>query len=367
MADYFSFDDVVNELKVSEDDLKRMVSEGEIRAFRSDNKMKFRKEDIEQIRKGKTAEPTIILPASDSAETSTDLGLDLDIDSEALTVESAPVKPKSEVKPAVRPKSDVKPAAKPRPKSERVSAIPPSKPKSETAPALDLDLAAEEPEPLAVANGGEESSVADINLDDLKVAEEPAAGEPEETFIEEGSEDDSSAVTAPLALADESGEEATEEAETGEITDEGLEAEDATTAPGRRGGRRSARMPAYAGAAPAAKVGIVWVIFLFLGFVPAMAAAIFAVDFLMVEGGNQKVPSSMSTGAYDMVLEKMWKNGEWAEKALGDIGAKPTWDISIPDQNGKPVVRKYGIKHEGPTYKEPDLAAPAAPAGAPGP
>lgn len=356
MADYFSFDDVINELNVSEEDLKRMVSEGEIRAFRSDNKMKFRKEDIDTLKKGKTAEPTIILPpSSDSAETSTDLGLDLDIDSEALTVESAPPRPKSDVKPAV------KPAPRPKPKSERVSAMPPSRPKSETAPALDLDLAGE-PEPLAVANGGDESSVADINLDDLKVAEEPAAGEPEETFIEEGSEDDSSSVTAPLALA----EDGEGEAETGEITDEGLEAEDATTAP--RGQRRSSRMAAMAGPAPAAKVGIVWVIFLFLGFAPSLAAAIFTVDFLAVESGAQRKPSSMSEGAYDMVLDKMWTNGQWPSRALEGM-ATPPWTITIPDMSNKPEAKTFGVKHTGSTYKKPDLAAPAPPAGGvpPGP
>ncbi|MBI4243977.1 MAG: helix-turn-helix domain-containing protein [Planctomycetes bacterium] len=50
MADFFSFDEVLKELKIAEDELKRMVSEGEIRAFRSENKMKFKKEDIEKIR-----------------------------------------------------------------------------------------------------------------------------------------------------------------------------------------------------------------------------------------------------------------------------------------------------------------------------
>ena len=38
-----SFDDVLKELKIEEDDLKKMVSEGEIRAFRDQNTMKFKK------------------------------------------------------------------------------------------------------------------------------------------------------------------------------------------------------------------------------------------------------------------------------------------------------------------------------------
>ncbi len=63
MADYFSFEDVLGELSLDEDELKRMVSEGELRAFRDENKMKFRKDDVESLKKGRVTEPTIILPA----------------------------------------------------------------------------------------------------------------------------------------------------------------------------------------------------------------------------------------------------------------------------------------------------------------
>src|SRR5436190_22866395 len=66
MADYFSFEDVLSELQLDEDELKRMVSEGELRAFRDENKMKFRKDDVESLKKGRVTEPTIILPAGRS-------------------------------------------------------------------------------------------------------------------------------------------------------------------------------------------------------------------------------------------------------------------------------------------------------------
>jgi len=47
---FFSFERALRELKLKEDELKRLVSEGEIRAFRDEDKMKFRKEDIERLR-----------------------------------------------------------------------------------------------------------------------------------------------------------------------------------------------------------------------------------------------------------------------------------------------------------------------------
>lgn len=62
MVEYMSFDDVLRELKVEEDELKRMVSEGELRAFRDENRMKFRKDDVEGLKMGRITEPTIILP-----------------------------------------------------------------------------------------------------------------------------------------------------------------------------------------------------------------------------------------------------------------------------------------------------------------
>lgn len=78
MMEYYSFEKVLKELQMEEDELKRLVSEGEIRAFRDEDKMKFKKSDIDGLKKGRMTEPTIILPSGedDSSE-----------DSEVLLVE----------------------------------------------------------------------------------------------------------------------------------------------------------------------------------------------------------------------------------------------------------------------------------------
>ena len=56
MADEFiSFDKVLRELQMQEEELKRLVSEGEIRAFRDQDKMKFKKEDVERFRRARDA------------------------------------------------------------------------------------------------------------------------------------------------------------------------------------------------------------------------------------------------------------------------------------------------------------------------
>lgn len=48
--DFFSFDEALDELRLKEEELKRLVSEGEIRAFRQGDTMKLRRADVESLR-----------------------------------------------------------------------------------------------------------------------------------------------------------------------------------------------------------------------------------------------------------------------------------------------------------------------------
>jgi hypothetical protein len=80
MAEYMSFEDVLKELQVDEEELKKLVSQGELRGFRDGTSMKFKKEDVGNLKKGRESEPTIILTDSDQemgiAESSDELILD---------------------------------------------------------------------------------------------------------------------------------------------------------------------------------------------------------------------------------------------------------------------------------------------------
>ncbi|WP_372365738.1 hypothetical protein [Candidatus Uabimicrobium sp. HlEnr_7] len=71
-SQYYSFEKVLKELQMEEDELKRLVSEGEIRAFRDEDKMKFKKSDIDGLKKGRMTEPTIILPSGEPDDSSED-------------------------------------------------------------------------------------------------------------------------------------------------------------------------------------------------------------------------------------------------------------------------------------------------------
>lgn len=48
--DYISFEKALRDLELQSEELKKLVSEGEIRAFRDGDSMKFRREDLESLR-----------------------------------------------------------------------------------------------------------------------------------------------------------------------------------------------------------------------------------------------------------------------------------------------------------------------------
>ncbi|MHC5081682.1 MAG: hypothetical protein ACYTHN_21985 [Planctomycetota bacterium] len=87
--EYYSFEKVLKELQMDEDELKRLVSEGQIRAFRDEDKMKFRADDIDGLKKGRQTEPTIILPPSEDDDRGSDdiMLVDDDTDETLLDLE----------------------------------------------------------------------------------------------------------------------------------------------------------------------------------------------------------------------------------------------------------------------------------------
>jgi len=132
--EYVSFENALRDLQISADQLKRLVSEGEIRAIRGEhNTMRFRKDEIDRLKQdtGKTLQFT-----EASSETLTDDLLfdeadDKDAEEGASTVQmkaSAPP-PKAAPKPpprpvAARPVPVARPASpKPSPESRPVTPV----------------------------------------------------------------------------------------------------------------------------------------------------------------------------------------------------------------------------------------------------
>jgi hypothetical protein len=94
--EYVSLEKALKELRLKEEELKRLVSEGEIRAFRDADKMKFKREDIEKLKQdtGRTIQYT-----NESSDTLTDDLLfdegndDLDFGKGGAGMATAPLSP----------------------------------------------------------------------------------------------------------------------------------------------------------------------------------------------------------------------------------------------------------------------------------
>lgn len=202
MSDYLSFEEVLSELNISEEDLRRMVSEGELRAFREENnKMKFRREDVNVLKSGgRPSQPTVVL----GGQASDNEGTVLDLDSGEL--------------PAV----------------PQETAVP------------ELDFGGGEGEKAPTEEAGETTGITQETVfedsDSLKVQpSDDSGGESGATFVEESS--DTGAGTEALQVENEPGaaEAATEEE--GAVTEE-----EAAAAPSKAPGR--ARVEAAEAAEP---------------------------------------------------------------------------------------------------------------------
>ncbi len=66
MEEFYTFDQVLQILQVDEEELKRLISQGELRGVREGAQIKFRKADVDRLRWRRESEPTIILTDSDA-------------------------------------------------------------------------------------------------------------------------------------------------------------------------------------------------------------------------------------------------------------------------------------------------------------
>lgn len=61
-----TFQEVLEELQIDEEELKRLVSNAELRSFKDGGRMVFKRDDVLQLKEGRETEPTIILTDSDT-------------------------------------------------------------------------------------------------------------------------------------------------------------------------------------------------------------------------------------------------------------------------------------------------------------
>src|SRR6185295_14196846 len=232
-----------------EEELKRMVSEGELRAFRDENKMKFKKEDVESLKKGRITEPTIILPSTPSSETTDETVLDLDIGQETAAL-------------------------------------------SDTSAQL-------------AAVGGKRK-----DEEDLVVPSEEVGSDQEETFIEEDT--DTGLSTEPLKLADEAAEETVAAEAVEEEPPPPPPPPRKRTGMTGVNRKVTARIPvAVEQEIERKRAHPVWTLFIFLALIASLYSGFFFVDMVRMESGLASAPSDMTAGTAEWVLKKFWEDGKW--------------------------------------------------------
>lgn len=136
--DYVSFEGALKELALTAEQLKRLVSEGEIRAIRGEqNSMKFRREEIERLKQdtGKTIQYTE--PAADtlSDDLLFDESNDLDVSDEGMATAQISSGDTFVAKDKPAPKGGAKPPAKPAPAAKGPAKPPPAKTETKQAAA----------------------------------------------------------------------------------------------------------------------------------------------------------------------------------------------------------------------------------------
>jgi hypothetical protein len=303
MADYFSFEEVMGELQVDEDELKRMVSEGELRAFRSENKMKFKKEDVENLKKGRVSEPTVILPSAPTPPQGVPA-----VDDTALELDLGP-----DVSEEKRPTEELLPKAK--------------------------------------TSAGEEPLVFDDT--DVNMEEVAAAKAPDETFAEE--EEVAAGVaspeTEPLKFADEPA--------VGEMTEEAVTAA-APAAPARpraaarRGAAVPSQIPAYVEAQiEKRRAHWIWTVVMCCSLIVTVLYAVVLYDVLRFNTGKIDKPSKITDQTVYYILKNYWGDERWVKfhtyKYPHTPGSDDVLSVVKP-----PFSEKTHRTYDWISYDEPD-------------
>lgn len=299
-TEYYSFEKVLKELQLDEEELKRMVSEGAIRAFRDDDKMKFRRDDVDVMRSGRQTDPTIIMPGSgvEAAEGDNDIALVEDDTSETL-LDLDEVKGGAEAETAVPAKA------------------------GGSADTLNEELVLDDE--------------ADLKLDDDEdqVGTQPMQAATQETFVDEDEEVGMS--TEPLELVE---EEEQKPAKKGKKAAEAEEEEGPAEKPKTvvASKRETVRAPARSARSSSARPAEIS----YLGWTLSIAACtlilvyglFFFVDLLGRPGGAGGLTSGVAKMIGNSFFNERWEKDFVGKKASGggEGGEEPSGDAATSEE-----------------------------------
>lgn len=304
MANYYTFEDVIKQLKLDDDELKRMISEGELTAYREQNEVRFRKEDIDAFG-GKTGSTTQVSQPK------------YVLDEELVREYGRPEEPPTE-----QP--------------------------------IDFEGESEQVEQL--------EPLPEVSIEEFTYAEKmgkttPVQTEPDnEPFVLEETgdvESDIGSTTLAEATDIEAGAtmpfEVTEiDVESTEVTAESTQVTEEFTQPLTRDRKRRRQKylltPEEQRLIERKKPSFIWSVLLFLVLIPTAYTGVILYETLRMQTGKITQPTKMTTGIVDWVLDQYWQNQDWLKYHEKDVPKVP------PDD----VMKRYHRKIEGKSYKEPD-------------
>lgn len=312
MPDYCSFEEVMTELEVTEDDLKRMVSEGELRAFRDENKMKFKREDIEGLKRGRITEPTIILPSSPRPEGGrTETVIDFDMgekEGEGFTDGTAVDLPTDDVSTG----------------GTTIGAGGTSS--TEVGPTRTMKI--------------ETTETSDISID------------PTETYIDE--EEDSALVTEPLKLADEQ-QEADSSGFTAELVEDAPPPPAAVRPALKKKKKEIATIPPEIEAElERRRPSFVWSVLMGLTLIISLVSVVFFYDLMRLESNRADQPMSFTGDMAESVIQKYWADPEileWHESEKVPEESRLRRKLNDPENKNQAEEYYLGKEKLGPTFR----------------
>lgn len=301
---FMSFDDVMKELNVDAEELKRMISEGQLPAWRSEGKFKMKKDDIDNLKKGKLNEPTVILPSAPGGGT-----LNIDEELSALGGETTDM----------------------------------------AQPTAGGDEVVEEsPGDQGVQVGGAHETEEFVLEDDTAQGEATGEKGSDETFVEEPLGE-----SPPVDV----GEEANADVDADATIAEGVVEE---TAPAVITRKRRAMAPQMTPdqmeeLLDKQKAHPAWTVVAFFFTLVTLATALVAFDLVTMSSAKVDQPAAMTKGVVRWIVGDIyWKDEKWKQ----DINGRwPEAGTAKPDSYQTPFATNY----DGVTFEKPDWPTPKLP------
>ena len=156
---YMSWEDVLGELQMNEDELQQAVADVKLRAFKDGGTLKFRRTDVVDFKEVKENEPTMVQPGISPADLAAAAGAE-GVDDGATLLEVPPAGDTQEIPALPQGQPEIQPEVEPEPAQPAAFQDP--------SPSADTESIGIEPAP---ADGDEDEIGTELNFDEVPLGD----------------------------------------------------------------------------------------------------------------------------------------------------------------------------------------------------